>query len=339
MTIAPLGTGISVAMSTVFAGMDKADALAFVSRMFDAATAGDDIWTDDEIIERFLQQCSRTGSRETRDGYARELYAFRSWLKARSRTAGLSLVTPQVAEDWVAFERAAVERGDRQPRSFNRRIAAVSALFRWASEPKRSSSTGIVRCPLPRRQMLEVVKQPRPLTYADLDRIIEAITLAGHQRDLVLVKGAYLVGCRVSELAALRWRDVEAVGDGGLIHLIGKGSKPRTVRVSDATLKLFNSIRPIGIDELAWVFPSSRCGKGHLTRQGIGSRVRYWGYVALGNGTRVWPQRLRTSHATHAIRNGVDIFTLQATLGHSSTSTTQDYVAVSPDNSSSLKLG
>ena len=51
--------------------MDRATALAYVSRLFDAAAAGDVLWGDDEIIERFLAQCSRTGSQETREGYGR----------------------------------------------------------------------------------------------------------------------------------------------------------------------------------------------------------------------------------------------------------------------------
>ena len=49
----------------VFAGMDLAEALAFVSRMFDAAAAGAAVWCDAELVRRFLAACSRTGSIET----------------------------------------------------------------------------------------------------------------------------------------------------------------------------------------------------------------------------------------------------------------------------------
>ena len=67
--------------------------------------------------------------------------------------------------------------------------------------------------------------------------------------------------------------------------------------------------------------------------------MRHRGRVALGTDARVWPHRLRSTHATHAIRANVDVFTLQSTLGHSSTSTTQGYVAANPADSSSLRLG
>ncbi len=53
--------------------MDKAEALAYVSRLFDAAQAGAVIWGDRLLLKRFLAQCSRTGSAETQEGYRREL--------------------------------------------------------------------------------------------------------------------------------------------------------------------------------------------------------------------------------------------------------------------------
>ena len=61
-------------------------------------------------------------------------------------------------------------------------------------------------------------------------------------RDYALVRGSYLLGCRVSEIAVIRWRDIEVLSDGGQIHLFGKGSKARTVRVSSDTLELFHTL-------------------------------------------------------------------------------------------------
>ena len=63
----------------VLSGMDKAEALAYVSRLFDAAHAGAVLWEDKLLLKRFLDQCSRTGSQETKDGYRRELRHFTRW--------------------------------------------------------------------------------------------------------------------------------------------------------------------------------------------------------------------------------------------------------------------
>ena len=121
--------------------------------------------------------------------------------------------------------------------------------------------------------------------------------------------------------------------DLGQIHLFGKGSKRRTVRIASATLGLFQGLGR-GSDE-EFVFPSPR-RDGHLTRQAIVDICRKWGRAA---GFHVHPHQLRHSHATHAVQRGVDVFTLQATLGHSSSSTTGHYVAANPLDSSSLCLG
>ena len=63
-------------LPAVFAGLDKAEVLAYVSRLFDAAHAGAVLWGDKLLLKRFLDQCSRTGSQETKDGYRRELCHF-----------------------------------------------------------------------------------------------------------------------------------------------------------------------------------------------------------------------------------------------------------------------
>lgn len=127
-----------------------------------------------------------------------------------------------------------------------------------------------------------------------------AATSTTARRYCVMVKGSYLLGCRVSELCRLRWKDVEPLAEGGNVRLLGKGSKPRTIRVSTATLELFESLGRGKPED--WLFPSNK-RNGPLTRK------------------------------------GVDVFTLSATLGHSSTGTTSPYVLAESGESSSLNLG
>lgn len=124
-----------------------------------------------------------------------------------------------------------------KPRTFNRRIAAISSLYRWASEPSRSSVTGVPRNPMPPRSLLHAPKKTRGLSDEQMGLLFAAITRAAHidrnaQSDYVLIKGAYLLGCRVSEIAAIRWKDIEVLDGGGQIDLLDKGSKGRTVRIS-----------------------------------------------------------------------------------------------------------
>ena len=125
---------------------------------------------------------------------------------------------------------------------------------------------------------------------------------------LLIQHDAVLLCCRVSEIAVIRWQDIEMLDDGGQIHLFGKGSKRRVVRVSSDTLALFESL---GRGEAeACVLPSPR-GKGCLTRRAIGDVCWKWG---RGAGFHVHPHQLRHSRAIHAVQRGLDVFTLQATL-------------------------
>ena len=96
------------------------------------------------------------------------------------------------------------------------------------------------------------------------------------------------------------------------------------------------AVRVVG-PRRAWglAFPSNK-RNGPLTRQAVAARMAMWGREA---NVRLHPHRCRHTHATHAIRRGVDVFTLSATLGHSSTGTTSHYVLAEPGESSSLKLG
>ena len=91
--------------------MDKAEALAYVSRMFDAAHAGAVLWGDALLIKRFISQCSRSGS-EGHAGAAIGRFELQS-----SSAAGASSDPPPPAsagagsrlsvEDWVAVLRDA----------------------------------------------------------------------------------------------------------------------------------------------------------------------------------------------------------------------------------------
>ena len=323
----------------VFAGLDKAEALSYVSRLFDAAQAGAVLWGDKLLLKRFLEQCSRTGSKETQDGYRRELRHFTRWRDRNHPHLQLRELDPALVDDWVSLLREQVAAGEMMPRSFNRRISAVSALYRWASEPTRSAVSGVPRNPIPRRTGMSAPKLAKPLAESDLTSVLGVISAAKVKgsaiaaRDYVMVRGSYLLGCRVSELCRLRWEDIEPLDEGGNVRLLGKGSTPRTIRVSTDTIALFESLGR-GEDD-SYLFPSPRC-KAHLRRQAIGDVCRKWGRAA---GFQVHPHQLRHSHATHAIRRGCDVFVLAGSLGHASTSTTAHYVAANPKESSSLRLG
>jgi len=88
----------AVKLPPVMAVMDRAEALAFVSRLYDSAQAGARIWSDALLIKRFLTHSSRTGSQETRDGYRREVRRFMRWRDRNHPDLHLREIDPSLAE-------------------------------------------------------------------------------------------------------------------------------------------------------------------------------------------------------------------------------------------------
>ena len=78
----------------------------------------------------------------------------------------------------------------------------------------------------------------KPLAESDLTSVLGVISAAKVKgaaiaaRDYVMVRGSYLLGCRVSELCLLRWEDIEPLDEGGNVRLLGKGSNPLTIHIS-----------------------------------------------------------------------------------------------------------
>ena len=84
---------------------------------------------------------------------------------------------------------------------------------------------------MPRRATYVVPKLAKPMSEDDLGMVLATIARAAAtsttaRRDFVMVKGSYLLGCRVSELCRLQWKDIEPLEGAGQVHLLGKGSKP-----------------------------------------------------------------------------------------------------------------
>ncbi len=91
--------------------------------------------------------------------------------------------------------------------------------------------SGMPRNPMPRRSVLAAAKCTPALAELDPDALLCVFAAAARNGcrvaacDYVIVRIAYLVGCRVSELAMLCWCDVEPFAVGGQIYLLGKGVK------------------------------------------------------------------------------------------------------------------
>jgi integrase/recombinase XerD len=157
------------------------------------------------------------------------------------------------------------------------------------------------------------------------------LVLEPNPRNRLLLRLMYRAGLRLSEVAGLKWRDVQARDEGGQLTIFGKGSKTRMVLLpADIWRDLAATRNGASLD--APVF-TSRKGGGHLDPTAI-ERIVWKAAERAGLEGKVSPYWLRHAHATHALERGAPIHLVQSTLGHASVATTGRYLHARPTDSS-----
>jgi integrase/recombinase XerD len=206
--------------------------------------------------------------------------------------------------------------------TIQRHAAALRTWKRFLEEEgyRRPDSE---RLPLPAKGK----KLPQILGEGEIERIIQACagTSLMDRRDRALVETLYGCGLRASEACGIRLRDLDF--SCGVLRVTGKGDKERIIPLVGtcrAVLERFVSetrplFRPMGD-----VLFTTRSGKP-LRREDVWRVVQKRGQKAGIPLSRLHPHVLRHSFATHLLRRGMDLRTLQELLGHASIGTTERY--------------
>ncbi|NMM75920.1 recombinase XerC [Acidovorax sp. SRB_14] len=216
-------------------------------------------------------------------------------------------------------------------------LSGWRGFFGWAGHQGLVASNPVQGVRAPR------APQPLPKALA-VDDAVRLAEFAQPQadpwleaRDAALVELLYGCGLRVGELAgldAVPGPDTQRLGRGwidlqaGEAHVLGKGSKRRSLPVGAAALQALQAwlalratpFAPGTLDAALFV---GRRG-ARLTAQSIWLRLRQRSQQA-GLTTPVHPHMLRHSFASHLLQSSGDLRAVQELLGHASITTTQVY--------------
>ncbi len=277
--------------------------------------------TVQKIIDEYLFYCDveRGFSQHTLDAYRSDLdYYFRFIGHASLKKA----LTVDKLKSFLAYmlkDRALSLATAR------RRIASLRGFRRYLEKH------GIENDPF--RHWSPSLKRPKRLPRALSRKVVKKLVQSNENSDAIdgetvfcmLILGA--TGIRVSELCALRVRDVSA--DGASIHIAGKGAKDRIVYVGNKDLcsRIANRrnqrAKQAGLDEPFLLNSRNMPLKPQTMRRRL-HRVA----AACGLKDPVTPHRFRHTAATMLLERGTDIRFVQRQLGHSSISTTELYTHV-----------
>lgn len=205
-------------------------------------------------------------------------------------------------------------------RSLENMRAALSAFFSWMTTEEI----------IPKNPMATI----KPVTYVDEIRKpfseveIDALRSACRsKRDRALVEILLASGVRVSELSAMNVVDIDMVG---MIVQVkhGKGGKERKTYVNPVACKHLRDYlksRPEKHEEALF------CNTKHERLEDSGIRYILKQIAGRAGVNDCHPHRFRRTFATSLSNRGMDVQEIQQLMGHSSITTTLQYISINDD--------
>jgi integrase/recombinase XerD len=289
----------------------------------------------DEQVQHFLTFMSveKGSATNTISAYRNDLEQFRQFVDVRCSNgthARWNDVDPEVLQGYVKHLREK-EYADA---TVARKVAAVKSFFSYLtaegivpSDPTESLSSPRVGKSLPKalsvREVDELLEQPRKRSTPEA------------KRDKAMLELLYATGMRVSELVSLDLDSIELHQNKATVRCVGKGNKERLIPIHDQAVHALRIYLQDARPELARsrrerALYINRRGE-RLTRQGFWLILKNYAKSAQIE-SDVTPHTLRHSFATHMLRGGAPLRSVQELLGHANISTTQVYTQLTNDH-------
>lgn len=213
---------------------------------------------------------------------------------------------------------------NKKSRSQARSISALKSFFNYLLFEGEIHSSPINDIESPKIEN----KLPEVLTEDEIKRLISSVNLDSEfgQRNKTIIEVLYGTGIRVSELVELKLSNIFFKEN--ILKVTGKGNKERFVPLGKIALieikKYLNDRDKLKINsKFSDILFLNRYGR-QLTRSMIFKIINDSSKNAEID-KKISPHTLRHSYATHLLKNGADLRTIQLILGHESITTTEIY--------------
>lgn len=302
--------------------------------------------SDDPAVFRFVRylRAERNASEHTVSGYVQDVGQFAAFVWPSEE------LRPPFAWGRADRERAraflaAFHRAGWSPSTTRRKLASLRAFYRYLERETCADVNPFAGLRGPRlgqrlptvlsiREVEAFLAAPLAALTTARERHGGAVAVAAEYaawRDAAVFEVLYSTGCRVSEIAALTWRDINFAQGTTIVE--GKGRKQRLCVLGEPACAALREMQVRA--ETLWpgaggaaspVFLNAQGGP--LTTRSMERQMKVW-LRAAGLPPELTPHKLRHSFATHLLDAGADLRSVQEMLGHSSLSTTQIYTHVS----------
>ncbi|MBN1580717.1 MAG: site-specific tyrosine recombinase XerD [Anaerolineae bacterium] len=212
-----------------------------------------------------------------------------------------------------------------------RKVAAVKSFFHFLVDTNvlQDDPTAMLDSPKVKKRL------PKILSYEEVETLLNEPAQPANPkslRDKAFLELLYASGMRVSELVSLNIEDIDLENDA--IQCASKSDKRRVLPLQERVKEALQTYLEHGRMSLAHNERERALFLNHrgrrLTRQGLWLIIKNH-VKAVGLETDVTPHTLRHSFATHMLRGGTDLPTIQKLLGHANISTTQIYTQMNEE--------
>lgn len=285
-----------------------------------------------DCIDEYLEylRCIKGRSPHTVTGYGEDL---KHLMEQLGKDVSICSVTELQLRNCIG----SLSRQNYSTASVNRFISSIRGLFAYCKKNHYIlKNVAIELKTLKRTKLL-----PRYMTQGEIDNLCEEPDehdLLWAVRDKAIFEMLYSSGCRVSELASLKFQDFTKDFRSAVVK--GKGNKERYVffeKDAVTALKAYLADRDVrypeksrnGAEYVEYIFINQH---GTPLREG-GIRFivgKYSGMEGVNN--PVTPHSFRHTFATGMLLNGADVRMVQEMLGHASINATQRYTHVTKEH-------
>jgi integrase/recombinase XerD len=289
----------------------------------------------DDRIGHFLHFLSseKGASDNTIAAYRNDLAQFHTFLSSISLN-GNPTDWRRVSTDAIVSFVSDLKQRRYAEASVARKVAAVKSFFQFMQ-----AEGAIATNPAEGLESPRVGKAlPKPLTVQQIDELLEQPARRNTPealRDRAMLELLYATGLRVTELVSLDLDSISVDPRSPTVRCLGKGAKERSIPIHEQALRALVSYLNEGRAKLVKTKKEralfvNRRGE-RLTRQGFWLILRQYAKAAGIDGP-VTPHSLRHSFATHMLRGGAPLRSVQELLGHANISTTQVYTQITDEH-------
>ena len=268
----------------------------------------------EQATEEFREYLThyRGYSPSTVTAYGIDLQKFRRFLE--SRLGRVPSPTEITRQHIIQF---GMSLGGVAPLTLRRKYACLASLFGFLQDMGYVQANPAHRLPLPK------IKQPVPIFLTE-ETAHQLIAAAGKPWQRALVILLLSTGIRRTEVVTITLDDLDLEQRQVLIR--GKGGKERMLPLTEQAVEAIEEyLRHRVKTKSRHLFVSTTGGhaiQGRIVNRILNRILRRAGLQDQG----ITPHKLRHTFATHLIRSGADIRTVQELLGHADIQTTARYL-------------